>query len=143
VSNQRDSEVEAADAEGLTLLGALQQLKDDIIQLQQRSGEKGVGPMFLIEEGELELKLVARKDRKAEAKGVAKFRLFLAANVEASASGAMETSKEHTQTLKIKFKALPPRAAASTHRGIGFESAALAGVAPQSPEFKTEADPQG
>jgi hypothetical protein len=97
------------EAEGLTILGALAQLKDDIRRLQEKDEELGRAPMFMIQEGELELKLTVVKDIKAEAKGMAKFKLILAGEVSVGASGGI--SRESLQTLKIKFRALLPQEA--------------------------------
>lgn len=98
------------EAEGLTILGALAQLKEDIRRLQEKDEKLKRAPMFLIQEGELELKLTVVKDIKAEAKGMAKFKLILAGEASVGASGGI--SQESLQTLKIKFRALLPQEAA-------------------------------
>ncbi len=95
------------DEEGLTILGALAQLKADIFKLQRKNLEENTEPLFLIEGGEIELKLVAKKDVKAEAKGLTKFKLVLAGG-EAGGSIGGSSSHEHFQTIKIKFSALMP-----------------------------------
>ena len=101
---QIDSEGEG---DGLTILGALKQLRDEIEKLQKENSEKKRAPLFLIEEGELELKLIAKRDVKTEGKGQAKFKLWVV-DVEAGAGRSGSNSTERLQTLKIKFKGLPP-----------------------------------
>jgi hypothetical protein len=126
-----DSEGEAG---GLTILGALAQLRDDIEKLQEQNSQKGRAPLFLIEEGELELKLIAKRDVKAEGKGQAKFRLWVV-DVEAGAGGSGSSSTERFQTLKIKFKGLAPKSA-ETATGMSF---GYSTPSPQkSPTFKVD-----
>lgn len=60
---------------GLTILSALAQLRDDLEKLQSQNVQKGRQPIFVIEGGGLELKLIAKRDAKAEGKGQAKFKL--------------------------------------------------------------------
>jgi hypothetical protein len=100
---------------GLTILGALSQLRDDIEALQNENKQKGREPLFMIEEGELELKLIAKKDIKAEGKAQAKFRLFVV-DAEVGANGSGASSTEHLQTLKIKFKSLTSKAGGESKR---------------------------
>ena len=95
------------DVEGLTLLGALEQLRDDILKLQEDMKLKQRSALFLIEEGELELKLVAKREKSTEAKGGGKIRLYIFEG-DAGANIAGSESKEHVQTLKIKFRAIRP-----------------------------------
>ena len=87
------------DENGLTILGALEELKSDIRKMQEKHNDKN-RPMFIIEEGELELKLVARKSGGAETG----FKLYLFNN---KIHG--DLSKESIQTLKIRFKAIDTR----------------------------------
>lgn len=105
-------------ANGLTILGALSQLRDDIEALQNKNKQKGREPLFMIEEGELELKLIAKKDIKAEGKAQAKFRLFVV-DAEVGAKGSGASSTEHLQTLKIKFKGVTPKSGGES-KGIVF-----------------------
>lgn len=105
-------------ANGLTILGALSQLRDDIEALQKENQQKGREPLFMIEEGELEPKLIAKKDVKAEGKTQAKFRLFVF-DAEVGANGSGASSTEHFQTLKIKFKSLAPKSR-GVSGGISF-----------------------
>lgn len=108
------------DESGLTILGALAQLRDDLDKLQEENSQKGRTPLFQIEEGELELKLVAKRDVKAEGKGHVKFRLWVA-DAEVGAGGSGSTSTERLQTLKIKFKGLVPKSPNDV-RGIGLDN---------------------
>ena len=94
-----------ADAAGLTILGALAQLKQEIQQLQDEAIGRRELPMFLIEGGELELKLVARRERKADGKLGAKFRLFVA-DADAALAASQANTQETVQTLKLRFGAL-------------------------------------
>ncbi len=89
------------EVEGLTILGALSQLKDDIYKLQKQSEEKNQDPLFIIEEGELELKLISKK----AGKGSTGFKLYV---FDSSIKGSIE--KEQLQTLKIKFRGIGSRA---------------------------------
>ncbi len=110
------------EANGLTILGALAQLKQEIYQLQEEAIARQERPMFLIEGGELELKLVARRERKADGKLGAKFRLFVA-DAETSLAASQANTQETVQTLKLRFGSLrrPETGAAAlgeTYRGI-------------------------
>jgi len=125
-----------SEAGGLTILGALAQLRDDIEKLQEQNLQKGRAPLFLIEEGELELKLIAKRDMKAEGKGQAKFRLWVV-DVEAGAGGSRSSSTEHLQTLKIKFRGLAAEPAGGARQmtlGGGF------GSSQKGPTFETDVD---
>ena len=93
------------DAGGLTILGALAQLKQEIRELQDDAIARRELPMFLIEGGELELKLVARREHKADGKLGAKFRLFVA-DAETSLAASQANTQETVQTLKLRFGAL-------------------------------------
>jgi len=84
------------DENGLTILGALEELKEDIRKMQEKHSDEN-RPMFFIDEGELELKLVAKKSGGAETG----FKLYLFNN---KIHG--ELSKESIQTLKIRFRAI-------------------------------------
>jgi len=84
------------DENGLTIPGALEELKNDIRKMQEQHSD-GNKPMFLIEEGELELKLVARKSGGAETG----FKLYLFNN---EIHGKL--AKKSIRTLKIKCKAI-------------------------------------
>ncbi len=103
----RDNNGSEESSEGLTILGALAQLKDEIYQLQNSEISKGNRPMFIIDEGELELKLVVKRERKLEGSAQGKFRLYVVdSEASVAGSGAGAGSREATQTLKIRFRAL-------------------------------------
>lgn len=95
------------DVEGLTILGALSQLKNDIYQLQSENEEEGRAGLFEIEGGELELKLVAKREKSAEGGGKARFRLYLF-DLELGGKGEGKWAQEALQTLRIKFRGLSP-----------------------------------
>jgi len=116
------------DENGLTILGALEELKSDIRKMQEKHNDKN-RPMFIIEEGELELKLVARKSGGAETG----FKLYLFNN---KIHG--DLSKESIQTLKIRFKAIDtrPGAQGGTRENIQAQQPATMGgsqIPPGSP----------
>ena len=116
----RSTPTPEADPAGLTILGALAQLKQEIQQLQDEAIGRRELPMFLIEGGELELKLVARRERKADGKLGAKFRLFVA-DAETALAASQAHTQETVQTLKLRFGALRRHgdaAAPDARRGI-------------------------
>lgn len=93
------------DVEGLTILGALSQLKNDIYQLQDENERDGREGLFEIEGGELELKLVARREKSARGGGKTRFRLYLF-DLEFGGRGEGKRATEALQTLRIKFRGL-------------------------------------
>jgi len=106
------------DVEGLTILEALAQLKEDIYKLQESNAEKNREPLFRITDGELELKLVAKKHLSGDGKVKGKWRLYvLGGDAEAGVSAGIE--KERLQTLRIRFTGLGSEKAAPRQMHFG------------------------
>lgn len=91
------------ESDSLTVFDALRELREAIERLQRDNLDRSRGAMFTITEGELELKLVARRALTGSAKGHAGWRLLVA---DAGVEG--QRSREQIQTLKIKFQGLQP-----------------------------------
>ncbi len=131
--------------EGLTILGALAQLKQEITQIQDDAIRRKERPMFLIEGGELELKLVARRERKLDGKLGSKFRLYVF-DGEASASASQGDASEAVQTLKLRFSALGVPAGAGRPSDADLraqQGLSLGGGSVQLPAVETPTDPKG
>ena len=104
---------------GLTILGALAQLKEEIYQFQNNRNDQNKPPMFFIEGGELELKLVAKRERKADGKLGAKIRMYVF-DLDTAASNSQASTREEVQTLKIKFSSLWRPDASTTGSSTSF-----------------------
>ncbi|WP_284446902.1 trypco2 family protein [Fluviibacter phosphoraccumulans] len=114
---------------GMSITAALSQLKSEILALQnQQIGNKDL-PMFCIDEGELELTLVARREVNVEGKANGKFKLFVV-DCDVSGSGAVTLQREHTQTLRLKFRAIRPSTTLSTRSEHNPLSVAMDAVIP-------------
>lgn len=129
---------------GLTILGALAQLKQEIQALQDDGIQRKELPMFVIEGGELELKLVAKRERKLDGKLGSKLKLYVF-SVDGSASESHQTAQEAIQTLKIRFSGVGAATAASrgaehlTSRPIELGNS----PPPRGPVIQTDTSPTG
>ena len=131
---------DTAGTEGMSILAALTQLRDEIYSAQNAAIEAGRGPMFSIDEGELELKLVAKRERKREGSAKAAFKLFLLADAETSIAGSQTSTREAVQTLKIKFSSLSAKKDKGGDQRMGF---GLASKEPTSTVIQARPGPQG
>jgi len=109
---------------GMSITAALSQLKSEILALQNQQIENKDLPMFCIDEGELELTLVARREVNVEGKANGKFKLFVV-DCDMSGSGAVTLQREHTQTLRLKFRAIRPSTTLSTTKSTTFDDSVI------------------
>jgi hypothetical protein len=91
----------------MTITAALLQLKNEILQMQDQEIAQGRAPMFIVEHGELELKLVAKREISASGSVGTKLRLCVL-DADAALNASRSGYEEAVQTLRIHFRAVSP-----------------------------------
>jgi hypothetical protein len=126
-------------SEGMSILQVLTQLKGEIISAQDEAIGRKEAPMFSIDEGELELKFVVKREQKTDGSGKVSFKLYVL-DAELAAGASRTGTVESSQTLKLKFKALRPGTRTTVPgEHIGQETQSIPGsLDPLSPTIQLD-----